>query len=418
MIHVCYALSDKDEHYSKFTGASIASIFENTKSPITIHLLHDDTMTSDNHEKFVVLANRYAQKIEFYNVEQIVKEIWTLLNEIFPSLGQSEHINVACMYRLLALDLLPVSIDRLIYFDADVIVNMDVADFYRESLEENGTGNGLAAVIDEPIQSRPGWSHLCQIGVLSLKDYFNSGVLLMDIQRLRANYPNFQMITQGVEFLASHPTNFADQDILNYLFQKGCRKLPEKYNLLVTQERERGQTNLKEAIYHFAGWAFNLRTEEDIYSRMFFRYLLATPWADANLIGRLSSLTKERFTEKTRKQLMQVANLFARKKRVFIFPPSIEEKIRTAFSIQPVEECIFSGATANLPIDLSRKDKVYIFFVSNYEAIKNMLLQNGCTEWEDFIDGRYLFQSEHLLNVWEADGFLHDKDDYTIIRVA
>ena len=38
MINVCYAISDERGVYSKFVGASICSIFENTSKPVTVHL--------------------------------------------------------------------------------------------------------------------------------------------------------------------------------------------------------------------------------------------------------------------------------------------------------------------------------------------------------------------------------------------
>ena len=51
MIHVCFGLFDKTGRYSKFTGTTICSIFANTKSEVTTHILHDDTLTADNREK-------------------------------------------------------------------------------------------------------------------------------------------------------------------------------------------------------------------------------------------------------------------------------------------------------------------------------------------------------------------------------
>lgn len=53
MIHVCYALYDKNGKYSKLTGTSICSLFENTKAWVTIHLLHDHTLTEENRAKFI-----------------------------------------------------------------------------------------------------------------------------------------------------------------------------------------------------------------------------------------------------------------------------------------------------------------------------------------------------------------------------
>ena len=71
MIQVCFGLHDADGHYSKFTGTTLTSIFENTCAEVTAHLLHDDTLTQDNREKFSALARRYNQTIKFYNVEKL-----------------------------------------------------------------------------------------------------------------------------------------------------------------------------------------------------------------------------------------------------------------------------------------------------------------------------------------------------------
>ena len=76
MIHVAYGLHDKTGHYSKFVGTSMLSLFENHYTPprsITVHLLHDNTLTLDNYEKFVYLTGQYNQIIKFYNVEKLLR---------------------------------------------------------------------------------------------------------------------------------------------------------------------------------------------------------------------------------------------------------------------------------------------------------------------------------------------------------
>ncbi|MBR3050926.1 MAG: hypothetical protein IKG61_05695 [Selenomonadaceae bacterium] len=59
MIHVCFGLYDKTGSYSKFTGTAMLSLFENTSADVTVHILHDETLTQDNREKFIYLAGRY-----------------------------------------------------------------------------------------------------------------------------------------------------------------------------------------------------------------------------------------------------------------------------------------------------------------------------------------------------------------------
>lgn len=100
MIHVCFGLHDSDGRYSKFIGAAIASIFANTFSPVTIHILHDDTLTADNRDKFSYLAGRYGQHVNFYNVEELCPNEVTFLRERLADKIKS-RFSIGAFYRLL-----------------------------------------------------------------------------------------------------------------------------------------------------------------------------------------------------------------------------------------------------------------------------------------------------------------------------
>ena len=86
MIQVCYGLHDKDGRYSKFTGTSICSLFDNYDGggAITVNILHDNTLTQENRDKFIYLAGRYGQTIKFYNVEKDFAEELDFARKNFP----------------------------------------------------------------------------------------------------------------------------------------------------------------------------------------------------------------------------------------------------------------------------------------------------------------------------------------------
>ena len=69
-IHVALAVHDPSGTYSQHAGVTMTSIFENTSSPVTIHLLHDDTLTQENREKFIKTAQKYSQEIEFIDISK------------------------------------------------------------------------------------------------------------------------------------------------------------------------------------------------------------------------------------------------------------------------------------------------------------------------------------------------------------
>ena len=87
MIHVCFALHYKTGHYSKFTGTAMLSLFENLSTPprsTTVHILHDNTLTTDNRDKFIYIAGQYNQLVKFYNVEELCVDKIEAINHIVP----------------------------------------------------------------------------------------------------------------------------------------------------------------------------------------------------------------------------------------------------------------------------------------------------------------------------------------------
>ena len=125
MIHVCFGVYDKDGRYSKFTGTAIASIFDNTTSEVTVHILHDNTMTLANYEKFVYLAGKYGQHIKFYNVEKICAEKISRIISMIPAI-KTARVSIGALFRLLIHDVIPIDVKKIIYLDSDIIVNLDV----------------------------------------------------------------------------------------------------------------------------------------------------------------------------------------------------------------------------------------------------------------------------------------------------
>lgn len=67
-IQVCYAIHDSDGSYAKFIGTSMDSILENTTAPVAFHILHDDTLTALNREKFQQLVDYYGATVAFYDL--------------------------------------------------------------------------------------------------------------------------------------------------------------------------------------------------------------------------------------------------------------------------------------------------------------------------------------------------------------
>ena len=80
-VHVSYAMYDKTGAFAKIAGTAMLSMLHNTKSKVCVHLLHDDTLTQENRNKFIKLIRSYGQEICFYNVEKLLPEAFAKIPE-------------------------------------------------------------------------------------------------------------------------------------------------------------------------------------------------------------------------------------------------------------------------------------------------------------------------------------------------
>ena len=181
MIHVCYALRDESGHYSKYPATSMLSMFENTHEKITVHLLHDSTLTDELRKKFLGLVYKYDQEIKFYNVETFAPD----LIEQAKNLYWNKFIpgRVAVMYRLMIPNILPSDITKVIYLDADTIVNLDINEMWQIDLGNHaiGTVTEHSSGLNNERQARSWWQPYADGTIKDWKNYFNSGVLILNL---------------------------------------------------------------------------------------------------------------------------------------------------------------------------------------------------------------------------------------------
>ena len=385
MIHICYGLYDRDGHYSKFVGTSMASVFENTQEDVTVHILHDNTLTGDNRDKFIYLVGKYGRHVEFYNVETLANDQVEQFKSNLPSVLQSEY-SIATLYRLLMPKLILPSVSRIIYLDADILVNLDIAELWETKLLGLPAAVVPEHLIDIGFNIAKPYKYLLTSGLVKEEEYFNAGVLLFDLEYLRNNDA---VLADGYKFLCEHPQcKYFDQDILNYCFAARSVKLPAKFDQFVITERlSKNPRPIMRTIYHYTGNSIQLDLNER-FNRLYFEYFVKTPWLDINALGNVFKAV-DAVNKMKQNALLGVIRLIGKKKRAFF----IEEK-----NI-PVFRALFEIADNELIIDASNSDalmkmvdalktrKTVCFIISgNYSGFRNFLLSQHFVEGTDFID--------------------------------
>ena len=190
-----------------------------------VHILHDNTLTQDNRDKFTYLAGRYGQIVKFYNVEELCADKIAQMVRLVPQV-KTARVSIGTFYRLLIPQLLPADIDKAIYLDSDIIANLDIAELWRVDL-----GEKILGVVTELSNGRDVQNQfsLVAAGIVKAEDYFNAGVMLMNLKLLR-DEP--QKIADGIKFIAQNPKyqKYMDQDVLNLCFSTRAFHLPTKFN--------------------------------------------------------------------------------------------------------------------------------------------------------------------------------------------
>ena len=263
IIHIGFGLHDKDGHYSVWVGTVMQSILEHTDSRICFHILHDETLSTDNKYKLEMVAHNGSSKIEFHKIDEddfsIVK-------------NQMSRFTIGAMFRCSLPELLP-DLNQIIYLDADLFVNRDIKELWDVDVREYC----LAGVVDEGVDIHNYPRILNKYPEIKKESYVNSGVLYMNLKKLR-EFGGLKKLV--LDFLIENPeAGLSDQDALNVLFHDKVLYLDDSWNQFVFIHRKDNVEKLDKAIFHYAGTLLMLYSHSQI-DLEYFRTICRTPWID------------------------------------------------------------------------------------------------------------------------------------------
>ncbi len=274
-IAVCF-----DHNYVMPCGVMICSLcINNPNSNLAIHCIIDESVTENDKN----LIKSSIKKSTDHNINlyfYIIKDS----SIDYPSLGDNntkKYITKAVYYTMYLTELIPNNINKILYLDCDIIVRHPIKELWNTVLGDKS----VAAVPDVAEGLIDKYNRL---RYKQTKGYFNSGVLLINLKKLRLK----NIFQHYIAFIQKHPDwiKLHDQDLFNRFFFDDKICLPIKYNFqegflwkeifydFWKYEEQVYEARKDPIILHFTDSKPWVSGCEHPMKDDFFKYLVQTPW--------------------------------------------------------------------------------------------------------------------------------------------
>lgn len=388
MIHICFSNYDDTGSLSKFTGTAMLSLFENTNSEVTVHIFHDDTLNVDNRNKFSYLAGRYGQHVKFYNVEKLFAKKLKEIDNIFSNVSKT-RFNKAMFYKFFIPRAFPSYMEKAIYLESNIIVNMDISELWHVELGDKILAAVSSLEIGSDIHTQ---DKIVADGFVKQEDYFSSGVLLMNLKLLRDAEEKIQ---DGMKFAnEQNYFNVPDQTILNYCFSTQTLQLPSQFNQFVKFARRKREF-VTEKIYCYTAYALQLNMN-DSFNQLWLEYFVKTPWFNASTVGVLYESFRQIYN-RLKKSMANLSTIMHDKSRAFCTTPAYLDDVKKVFNVRDDEEVITlenQKPLKDLLDSMKESQGKKVFFIVAQNFPFNVLTQAGFIYGKDFVNGLEFFSEE------------------------
>jgi lipopolysaccharide biosynthesis glycosyltransferase len=254
-----------DNNYSILLAALLKSIEVNHKTPekIDVYVI-DDGISAGN-----------IRKLKSQVTGDIITLHWLKSSEIIPADIRmpldSSAFPVTAYMRVLAPNALPASVNKMIYLDVDMIVQEDISKLWHIDLRDHIFG----AVIDFAEVVSTSWAGIPnykELGMAPDTKYFNSGMMLINIEKWKAANITRRVMDCVHENLEN--VRMADQYGLNVVLVNQWLEIDRRWNTYSVLDKK------DPYLIHFLDIkpifkSYNLNED---YKNEFYKYLRLTAW--------------------------------------------------------------------------------------------------------------------------------------------
>ncbi len=213
-----------DDDYAPYLSVAIASLVENASQDYNynLHVIYE-SITEDTIKKLKTLERENIHII-FTAMEKSLENITNRKENLL----RADFFTLTIFYRLFIPFMFP-QYDKAIYLDSDTCILGDISELYNYDLKDNlyGGCNDISCQDNEIL-----CEYFKENAGVSIKEYINSGVLLMNMKKLReTNFErHFLYLLDKYHFDSVCP----DQDYINAMAYGKILLLPNEWDAMPT----------------------------------------------------------------------------------------------------------------------------------------------------------------------------------------
>jgi lipopolysaccharide biosynthesis glycosyltransferase len=263
-----HLLLSTNEAYMEQTVVCMSSVLRsNQEKRLQFHILHSEIENAilDQVRKWMKTESDLAE-LSFYRIHS---------EDYFFPVKPGDIISCETYFRILAPELLPQDLNKILYMDGDTICLGDLKELWETDIEGYAAASREVAVPEYRKQN---------LGIGERDFYFQAGVMLLNLQWWREHH-----ITEEIlNFIGQHPNILPrwDQDALNAVLSGKVKKIHPKWNTCLDVLPPEQWEQVKPLIVHYTGsqlfkpWFKNSVSE---YQKLYLEYRKETPYDSRKL---------------------------------------------------------------------------------------------------------------------------------------
>ena len=266
-----------DDVYIPFLAVALESLIDNSSKDYyySVKVLH--TNVSEENRNKIYKYKRENVDVEFvdlnYYIERVKDKLYT-----------RDYYTKSTYFRLFVPDLYP-QYSKALYLDSDITIVGDIAELYNTEM-----GNNLVAGIpDGAVQTIDTFKEYVEkfVGVRDYNEYFNAGILLMNLAELRKFrfQEKFLYLLEKVKYTVAQ-----DQDYLNRLCKGRVKIVDKVWNAMPMPELGIPAEDVK--LVHYNLNAKPWHYDNILYQEFFWKYAKKTEFYD-EIVKQLNSYTDQ-----------------------------------------------------------------------------------------------------------------------------